>query len=549
LAVSWMPAMERLCEEMKPENIHPDFRLWLTSYPSDKFPVSVLQNSVKMTNEPPTGLKNNILASYLADPISDPAFFTGVSEEKQSAFTRLLFSLCFFHALVQERRKFGPIGWNIAYGFNESDMRISVRQLQIFINQYEEIPYEAVTYLTGECNYGGRVTDDKDRRLLMALVNIFYSKDIVEKSQHKLCPSGLFHIPADGDYEHYLEYIRTIPEQVPEIFGMHENVNITKELQETKMVFDSILLTTGAAAGGAGGGGSDEALSDIVNDILGKLPADFDLDASMKRYPVVYNESMNTVLVQEMERFNNLLRTIRISLINMKKAIAGFIVMNAELENIARALLIGKVPDAWMKRSYPSLKPLAGYITDFLARLNFFQEWYENGKPTVFWLSGFYFTQAFLTGARQNFARRYTIPIDAVEFDFEVLTKDTADLPGGFPKQYWSNPLPQPDDGVYCAGVYLEGARWDRERGSLVESHHKVLFEQMPIIWFKPMKKVDISMEGCYECPTYKTSERKGTLSTTGHSTNFVLMLKLKSDFPQAHWVKRGVCALCSLDD
>jgi dynein heavy chain len=535
LAVSWMPAMERLCEEMKPENIHPDFRLWLTSYPSDKFPVSVLQNSVKMTNEPPTGLKNNILASYLADPISDPAFFSGVSEEKQSAFTRLLFSLCFFHALVQERRKFGPIGWNIAYGFNESDMRISVRQLQIFMNQYEEIPYEAVTYLTGECNYGGRVTDDKDRRLLMALLRIFYSKDVVEKSQHKLCPSGLFHIPADGDYEHYLEFIRTIPDQVPEIFGMHENVNITKELQETKMVFDSILLTSGATAGGGGGGGSDEVLSDIVNDILGKLPADFDLDASMKRYPVVYNESMNTVLVQEMERFNNLLRTIRISLINMKKAIAGFIVMNAELENIARALLIGKVPDAWMKRSYPSLKPLAGYITDFLARLNFFQEWYENGKPTVFWLSGFYFTQAFLTGARQNFARRYTIPIDAVEFDFEVLTKDTADLP--------------PDDGVYCAGVYLEGARWDRDRGSLVESHHKVLFESMPIIWFKPVKKVDISMEGCYECPTYKTSERKGTLSTTGHSTNFVLMLKLKSDFPQAHWVKRGVCALCSLDD
>jgi len=52
----------------------------------------------------------------------------------------------------------------------------------------------------------------------------------------------------------------------------------------------------------------------------------------------------------------------------MRKAIAGFIVMNAELEGIARSLLIGKVPDAWMKRSYPSLKPLASYINDFLAR-------------------------------------------------------------------------------------------------------------------------------------------------------------------------------------
>lgn len=177
LARTWMPALEVIIEDIgaNEHNVHDDFRLFLTSMPDKSFPVSILQNGVKLTTEPPRGIVANMQRA-----------FTDIKDEwlddcsKPELLHKLTLGLCFFHAILMERRKFGPLGFNIRYEFNDSDLETSRTVLKMLINEQEVIPWDALNYVTGNINYGGRVTDGKDIRCLTTILKRFYFEGILE---------------------------------------------------------------------------------------------------------------------------------------------------------------------------------------------------------------------------------------------------------------------------------------------------------------------------------------------------------------------------------
>lgn len=192
---------------------------------------------------------------------------------------------------------------------------------------------------------------------------------------------------------------------------------------------------------------------------------------------------MNTVLTQELNRFNNLIKCIISSLKDLKRAIVGEILMSSELEDAMVSMLDGKIPAMWLATSFPSLKPLGSYIVDLKDRLFFFDEWVANGIPSVMVISRFYFTHGFLTGAMQNYARKYSIAIDTLTFDFFVVHDVPDDGLG----------VAAPDDGIHVVGMYIEGCKWDPKERSLSESDPKILYTRCPMIWFKPCKENELS--------------------------------------------------------
>ena len=526
LLTSWLRELEKLVEKatMRP---NPNFRLWLTSDPTDKFPVGLLQRAKKVVTEPPSGLQLNMKQSFAS--ITEDQF----NECEHYAFQPLVYVLSFFHAVIQERRKYGKIGWNVPYDFNHSDFTVSMKLMSTYLTKAHDnndplIPWGSLRYLIGEAMYGGRVTDNYDRRILMTYLDEYMGDFLFDdfqvfnffKNEHQS-----YDLPKATGLIDFASVIDTLPAITsPDVFGLHVNAEITF-YQDSSLEMCQNLMNIHSRSFVASGGVSRETLvSATVTEIQMKLKAPFNLNEVRASFG---NETspVQVVLLQELEHWNNLVTKMASSLFELQRAIAGEVSMSNELEQLLNSIYLGRLPEMWASKAPMTEKSLSNWMIHFQKRFEQYEDWYKNGEPKVMWLSGLHVPDAYLTALLQTACRSKGWPLDKATLMITVSSYQRA-----------NQVMSKPALGCYISGMSLEGASWDMEKRCLIPQRPKELVQELPLLRVTPTELNKVRTQNMLETPIYLTQKRRDSMGV-----GYVTKAYLETTEHRSFWVLQGV--------
>ncbi|NWZ01914.1 DYH9 protein, partial [Loxia curvirostra] len=524
LVAKWLSSLEKRLEQLS-QGSHRDFRVFLSAEPapcpeSHIIPQGILENCIKITSEAPTGMHANLhkaLDNFSQDTLEM------CSQEKE--FRSILFALCYFHAVVAERRKFGPQGWNRPYPFSTGDLTISVNVLYNYLQASSKVPYDDLRYLVGEIMYGGHITDDWDRRLCRTYLEEFIKPEMLEG---ELCLAPGFPLPGNMDYNGYHQYIDdALPPESPYLYGLHPNAEIGFLTQRSERLLRTVLeLQPRDSSTGQGAVGTqEEMVQALLEEMLEKLTDEFNMAELLAR--VEERTPYAVVALQECERMNALTAELRRSLAELELGLKGELTMTSEMETLQSCLFLGTVPESWLRRSYPSTASLASWFADLLARISELEAWTRDfSLPSTLWLGGFFNPQSILTAVMQSTARKNRWPLDRMALQCDVTKKSREDFASA------------PREGAYVHGLFMEGARWDAQAGTITEARLKELTPAMPVVFIRAVPDDKQDTRGLYPCPLYKTRQRGPT---------YVWTFNLKTKENPSKWVLAGVALLLQI--
>eukprot|EP00928_Gymnodinium_smaydae_P031098 TRINITY_DN22944_c0_g2_i2.p1 TRINITY_DN22944_c0_g2~~TRINITY_DN22944_c0_g2_i2.p1 ORF type:complete len:3465 (-),score=972.42 TRINITY_DN22944_c0_g2_i2:18-9410(-) len=555
LGIGYMCELEDVLT--KTGEIEEDYRLWITCEITPRFPIGLLQIAIKVTLEPPAGLKAGLFRTYTTMVTQE--VLDKVDHEK---WRTLVFVQAFLHSVVQERRKFGPIGWCVPYEYNNSDLGACLlfheKHVGTTVMVGQPLSWVTVQYMVAEAQYGGRITDDLDRELFVTYSAKWLCEDIFKPyfTFNNYQSDYNYRIPEGSEIQQFRDAIETIPPvDSPLIFGLHPNADLTYRLKEASEMIATVIETQPKDAGGGSGKSTDDIVKEQCVDLLDRMPPDFVEEIfraqiqKLRGPPGVPDKGfaapLNIFLFQELQRLQHIIRIVRTNLGSISQAIDGTVVMTPDLLEDLGSIFDARVPKRWTHDASGAeiswLMPnLGGWFTGLIERQTMLSIWLENGRGVMksYWLTGFTNAQGFLTGMRQEVTRQHKKDQWALDESIshtEVLNCDYERL------------KESPEEGQNIHGLYMEGGRWNRQEHRLDESEPKKLFVQMPAIFVTATTARDLRAMGInygphgpYNCAVYKYPKR--------NDRYLIFRLLLKTEQHPYHWRLRGVCLVAQTE-
>ena len=527
LCLELMGELEGIMEKLK-GGIDPNFRLFLTALPNVDFPLGLLHMSIKCTNEPPSGLKAGLLRSYTT--IVDQDRIERIESEE---WRKLLYCLCTMHSVAIERRRFGPLGFNVPYEFSDGDLLSCILFLEKMLYNSGEVNWQTLQYAVSVVFYGGKLTQSMDNRFFQTFASEW------------LTNSATADKPAFLESGEYRKVIGERPEEdSPLDMGLHSNANLTYQLNEANALFQRLSSTQPKGGGGSSGGASrEDAVLKRAAELLGRLPRDYpedDVRTELRKQGGL-SVPLNIFLYQELQRFQAVLGKVRYILEQLRLSIKGEVVMTEELNDTLESLMVGDVPYLFENTvtgdEFSWRLPNVGlWVESLLQRDRQYRGWLEQGRPKAYWLPGFFNPAGLLTSIRQEACRRLNrgggkVPLDNMVYVNEVLPYERAEQM----KQ-------MPEDGILVYGMVLEGSGFERSGCVLTESRPKELHVSLPLMHITAMPRAKAASKKrefgeLYSCPVYKYGRRGDSY--------LVAMADLKvGEATMNHWTMRGVALL-----
>lgn len=592
LTLQSVPLLEKTLDDLK--DVHPDFRLIISTNPNPKYPISFLQRCKKITFETPKGV--GTIMTRLFDDLQKENIVLGndkldKGDLRNSAFSKMVYSLCMFHSILMERRKFKSYGWTSFYDFNNSDFKICFDLIKVYMQKFNnatDFPWKALQELIA-INYGSRFSNEKDLALLNTYSRQFFNPKLISDKNYNFSSSPEFSylLPDENMYERFKntntsdsqfysksdffirmnffkeEAKKMNKEDPPELFGLHFNAEISAHIQDNLELIENIRLVSPdlVVSGGSLLSVKDDSVLKKINFALEKIPPILNievakgkillLDKNAKSDPIIY------VLYQESSRYNQLISLIKSDLTAIESALKGNTTLTPNLERQINSIYEDKVPFTWAK-FYNSTKPFASFMIDLNQRVEFFNNWLSNGITSSYFLGYFANPFGFITAVKQKFSLENRISFNKVKLDFKVINED---------EQTKLTKI-----GYLIKGIYIEGGQWDKKYSGIKDENIQDLYTTLPPVVMIPINDemsgnqgpqiITAGMMGQgplkHWFPLYYIPFRGDYLGKPSYVMDICLNILRDKDKEGsektdreyiAYWIKKGTCLLLSKND